>query len=488
MKASVAIEVSEKWLKVGVVRSSARGEQLTDWSIRSIAPMDDNKITRTIIGIFRELKLNPNQIIISLPRNLVTVRNVHLPSQDPTEIAQMIDLHIVRIVPYHKQDALWTHQRLEVDEIGHSKVLVAIVHRDVISNQIKMLASAGWQVDHVFLSSSGILESILERHKSSPKADELCLALDIDSTITDLIMFSGKKLLSSRYIPLLSNQLADRAGCAKLASEIKQSLRLFEKEEPRRKPVRTYLSGASACFSTLGDLLKQELGIPVINLDISPAIISQNNNVEEQKIAKDVSLSAVTQLAGGLSRPRLSFVPPELEIRRMLKQKTRELLLLGGTCLYLLIVICGIFVTRMYQQQSYLEALEYRYEEVSSEIGDLVSISDKVQWIRSYIQDRQIYLEYLAQLHRIIPSGLAIRFLSINEENQGVVRGQANRLSDIFKLISALEEMNLVGDIQTKYTRKKTLRESGVNRDITEFELGLQILPDQTGYSDREGS
>ena len=116
MRPTVVVEISERWLKLIAGRPAAR--QAVHGAAKPIQGLSDEQITQALGSMLQELKLKVRQVTMCLPRNLVTVRNLHLPSQKPAEIAQMIDLNIVRMVPYRKEEVVSSYRLLGVDDIG----------------------------------------------------------------------------------------------------------------------------------------------------------------------------------------------------------------------------------------------------------------------------------------------------------------------------------------------------------------------------------
>ena len=192
----------------------------------------------------RDLRVTPKPLVVCLPRNLVTMRNLHLPSQDPAETAEMIDLNIVRLVPYRKEEVLSGHQVVGADEVGYSRVLLVIAHREIVKRQMNILASAGVSADQVYVSTHGAWSWVLARHQQDLQPQALYLLLDVDTACTDFVIFSKERVLFSRSIAVELAHLADDAGRTKLLSEIRQSLDLFQSEELPKKPEMLFLAGA----------------------------------------------------------------------------------------------------------------------------------------------------------------------------------------------------------------------------------------------------
>lgn len=470
VRVPAAVELGERWLKV-VTRPIARSPQSLDWVVKPIANLSNEQITQAVASAFRELRVKPKPLVVCLPRNLVTLRNLHLPSQNPEEIAQMIDLNLPRLVPYRKEEVLSSYQLVGTDEIGQTKVLLAIVHRELIQRQVKLLESAGLSVDQILLSSHGVWEWLLSSHQDDLHAQGLSLLLDVDAGFTDFIICSRDSLLFSRSIAIEPSQLTEPTGLSKLLGEVTQALAIFQSEERPEKPATLFLSGAHAAVGHLERSLGPPLELPVVRVHGPEARSRKGTPAPGREIPEEVSLTAVVAIASVERRKPLAFVLPEMQIQRALKERTRELVRLGSLGIYLLTAVCGVAMTRTHYQQAYLQNIRARHEAISRQIGELAVQSQRLELVKASLNERQLPLVYLAELQRIVPQDIAISFLSLDGQRRGVIRGHALRLSDVLTLITTLERSGRVGQVETKYARRKRLKD----QEITEFELALQV-------------
>lgn len=468
MRPAVVIEISERWLKMIVGRPSAR--QAVHGVVKPIQGLSDEQITQAVSGTLRELKLKARQVTLCLPRNLVTVRNLHLPSQAPAEIAQMIDLNIVRMVPYRKEEVVSNYRLLGVDEIGYSKVMLAIVHRELVKRYVSILEPAGLSVERISLSSHGAWRYLMTHQASAVGAEELVLLLEIDAAFTDCLLCSRDQLYFSRNLAVEAEQLTEEAGLTRLLSEINQSLEIFQNEEMNRRPAKVFISGAQAAAPMVERAVGEDLKIPVVRV-AAPIPQPWPGSPGASAVPATCSVSAPAQLLGSEPGQELGFILPEIQIRQFLKEKMRELVLAGSLTIFLLAVGVGFFLGRLYHQQAYLWQLQHRNAAIKHEIGDVVVQSRRIELVKSYLMARELPLRYLAELQRVVPAEVAIDFLSVDEQQRGVLRGQAIQLSDVFKLITTLENSRYLEQVDAKYTRRKKVHD----KEVTEFELTLKV-------------
>lgn len=462
MKVSVGINIDSQYLRFAAVKAYGPRPKVFHCAAEAIHSFNDQQITQALSDIIKKNKIKCRSLSLCISRNLVTVRNLHLPSQDKQEVIQMIDLNVARIVPYKKDEIVFGYQMLGLDEMNYTKTLLSIVKNDVIRRQTKIIEGAGLFVDGVGLSSHGAWEWVLENYKSELNQSDLYLLLDIDSAFTDFIIFSRANLLFTRSINVGASGMKDQQGMVftRLIGEVKQSLIMFYNEEVNRKPSVMFISGAQV-KSDFGKMAEDELGLPAKAVP-SPL---------EKDIPSDVSLCAVAELAARHDDRQIYFILPELKISRSLRERTKDIIITGTAFLYLLTVICGIFLGRIYNQQNYLQGLKQDYARVEKELGGLLGQLSRIEIVRRELNKRNFPLIVLAQLQKVTPEEIAVNSIAMDDIGKVTVRGQAVLLSDVFKFIRTLEGQRCFKEVQTKYTRKKKVKD----KDLTDFELSFAL-------------
>lgn len=467
----IGIEISKQYMKLAAPRFRGKDTGRLNCIVEPITSLSDEQIAPRIARILRDERLKAKSAVICLPRDFITVRNLHLPSRDTREIAQMIDLHIGRIVPYKKEEIIFSHQFLGGDEMGYARVLLAIVQIESLRRQVKILEKAGFFIDDINLSSYGVWRWVIKNCQAEINPKDLYIILDIDSLFTDFIIFSQQGFLFTRSINIGVSGIQDteQAVLIKLIGELKQSLVIFYNEEINKKPVKIFLGGARTGIN-LVKALEAEFGIPVKSVSLPYSLETKTG---KRDIPADASLSALAGIMLEKDARSLSFVLPEIQIKKYIRDKARDLIVLGSFSIYIFSLLCAIFLGRIYNQQLYLKRLDQRYSLIEKETGDLIKQSKDMEFVKGYLAGRRLPLFIIYQLQKIVPSEITINFTSIDEEQNIILRGQAVELSDVFEFITNLERANHFDNIQTKYTRKKKIKE----KEITDFELGFRLRP-----------
>ena len=261
MRLPAAIEINEHDLKVVLARSFAK-QQVSDCIVQRIEGLTDAQISKAIADIFRKEKIKPKPLLVCIPRSLVTIRNLYLPSHDEAEIQQMLQLHISRIVPYQKEEVVYDYALLGVDAMNSTELILAIAHRDILKKHMNIVQGADLYIDTMSLSSCAVWERVMFAQKAETNISELYLILDADVSSTDFIICSHDHLLFTRGMTLDIEKCVRENQIMRLTGEVRQSLALFHSEETRKNPSKIFLSGAPA-IQQLEQVFKQEFEIPV---------------------------------------------------------------------------------------------------------------------------------------------------------------------------------------------------------------------------------
>lgn len=463
MRAGAALEINEHYLKLVAAESFVKQRQISDRVAKPISGLNEKQVTGLILSTLQDLKIKPHPLVLCIPRNLATVRNLHLPSQDKKEIAQMLQLHIARITPYKKEEMVFDYSILGSDEINYTKVMLAIVSREIIKRQIRILEAANLFVDRISLSSYGVWERVVSIQKQQIIPSEVYLTLDVDTDFADFIIFDREHLLFSRSIAVELKEMMQPADITKFIGEVRQSLVIFHSEESNKNPLKIFLSGA-AITEALQKTMQGEFDAPVECL-LAPF----------KGIPPTVSLTAISQFLLEVDEKGISFSLPEMQIKKALRDRTRELMILGSLAIYIFMSTFLYLWAKVGSSQSYLKRLSEHNGAVEREVGGLVRDYKRILFIKDFISNRRILSALLAELLKLTPQQISIDSVKVDEAGKVSIMGQSTQLSAVFKFITTIENSKYFKDASAKSTRTKKMDD----RDITKFEIVFSLTTEE---------
>ncbi len=470
MKNSITIEIGKSFLKIGVLAFSFKKASGGFFCItKFIASLDDTQVSKLLSNEFAKLKLKSGFLSLSLPRNLITVRILSLPSRVKEEIFKMVDLHMVRVVPYKKEEVTTCFSILDTNAMGFTKVLLCVAHKDIVKRYFRILTNANLSVDKIYMTSYGVWESILSKYKGEISPDKVYFGLDIGFDYADFIAFSKKYMLFTRNIAITSKQLSEQSGREKLIKEIKQTRIIFRSEYENIRPAKIFISGAIGNLKELSTDFEKQLEMPVTFLPLKQALISLKDR--QAKIDEGVSVTSLRELA--LDNPkRISLYIPELQVRKALREKTKDLIIAGPLFIYVFFIIWGLFLGRMYNRQHYLSKLQTRLESIHQDIGGLVKESKRIQSVKEVLKARNVPLFFFQEIYSLLPEKAAFKEIVIEASRKVILRGEAKSLADVFIFVNVLETSKWFKDIETGYTRTRKTSTG----EHTSFELILAFV------------
>lgn len=454
MKTKVIIELAETCLKVSIGRKVA---------VEPLVNTDSLAISAAINKILKQNKFSKDlDVFVVLSRNKITVRRVDLPSQEPKEIEQMLGLYLMRQIPYHKEEVCWAYQNLGFDGISNSHLILAVALKNVFKNAVSSFTSANILPESILMSSQGLLYYAAEAYKDKGSLPDAYLILDVDSNYSDLALVYNHKLGSSVVIPQGIEQLKSEQEKERYVIELKQALVALNNEIPEAKCERLFLTGAATSLPAF-----IEAGL-ARDFNLKAQYLS-TKEYDSFTLAglKDISLSAVLGFSLQVGKDDIRFVIPELQIKREMKFKMHQLLILGVCLVYILISLVGIGLVKLIQQQSYAASLKAQVASLSKDAKELDDIINKLKIAKQYVDPKASALFSLYELNRICPDSITITNYNWEWQKSFSFRGYALQIPDILAFTNTLSSSKIFKGAQNRYTRRRKLKD----KDVVDFEI-----------------
>lgn len=470
MNTTVVLEIGNVWLKVVVFKTAIGAAHLRGVLAKDVSGLSDDLVGHEIAEFLRGLNVKKSQnLVICFSRHSVTLRNLRIPSVNPSEIDDMIKLHVGRQVPYAKEEIVDGYSLIGRDTMGYSKIMLAIVHRENIRKIFRVLEAAELYSDRIELSSEGVLSWFARAVKPGElKPEDAFLILDIDNSSTDFIVASSSMLLFSRTIASGAEQLRDQEKWPRFLGEMKQTMVISQGEEILQKPVRVYLVGVVGALQGLVSQIETEFNIPASVIQpLEGVAVGKDTAKTPSGVLEQLSFCSLFGLGLDLGRRKINFVLPEAQIRKALRERVRDIILLGSGVMYFILVVCGIYLEKLHNRKAFLELLINRYKTIAVQAGGLDEEVERVKKIKSKLDTDSIVLNYLLEMSKLLPSEIVLINFSFQKDDKVTIKGQAREMSDIFKFITTLENSPYFKDVQTRYTTRKKIK----GKDINEFEL-----------------
>ncbi|MFH0986378.1 MAG: pilus assembly protein PilM [Candidatus Omnitrophota bacterium] len=468
---AAGVEIGSDWLKIVQKDLSKNGKSFFHIKLMKLAQIKEC-VALELAHSFRDLKLNKQNVEVFIPRHQVTVRMLELPATDPKEISDMIALQVGKQTPYAREEILFAHKIIEAGVSGYTRVMLAIVARNIVHERMEVLSKAGLTVRRVAISSEGVLNWFRETYPGDMKlqSPQAILLIDVDSNYSDFIVIRNGRMVFTRNILIGANHLTQETGGwhEKLVTELKLSLERCHVEEKNAQIVKAYLSGAGPNIKGLDGVLSAALGVGVENTDPLKDFYSQS--VIKNSRDENLKFVSMTQLLGVSLDDKESFMdltPPEQKVQSVMERKTKQLTVMGLLIVAIVTGISFLCLTNVHTQSAYLEKLKKTISHTAEEAERIDKMRVVIDLVEERLDSRGSSLGFIEEIYRLTPKEISLTDIDIDEKRTVVLKGCGAAMSDVFKYVKILEGSDLFENVKTAYTRIKNDKDA----KFSEFEI-----------------
>jgi len=401
-------------------------------------------------------------VVICLPRQAVNVRLFDLPSGDPQEIADMVDLQIARQTPYSRDEIVFDYRVFRSDKDGYTRVMLVIAQTGVVRQKYRFLEEAGLSVSLVSTSTDGWLAALqdgkLAFHQRAAGATAF---LDIDATSSDLVVLNQGVPLFSRNLSVGASQLiaGDERLRDKAMQEISMALETFRNEVPSVSIVALALPGTAGENQALARQLEVALGLEIV--PVTGAGADAYDKAGPDAVA--VALTGIVGAAAAPERLQINLTPESVRLRKSVTVKARQLTTMAILVMAVVGLLSLFVMSRINRKQVYLDELKAMIGQTTVEADRVEAMRRKVVMVSDRVAISMIPARALVELLGLAPDTMAFTSIVISDASQLVCRGTAETVADTVKLVNAMEASVVFRNV------KSTRTVSGKER--TEFEI-----------------
>ncbi len=482
---TTVFQLDSNWLRLIQVKTLKHEKKISMIKAVEITSLTDESIALKISSLASELEINSRYLILSIPRHFTTTRNLDLPSANPLEIKDMIELQIGKQTPYASDEVIKDYQILGSNADGYSRVLLVIVHRDIVDRYFKILDSAGLKVQKVSFSSEGLLswKNLVFREK--PPAEKVHILIEVDYDTSDFEVVLNDKLVFGRSISLGFSQIPGQLEIwqKKFVEEINHSIYAYQNEIMGKEIDKIIISRPRLVGDSLDKaVLEKEFGSPVEIIDqfqdvpMTEEGVSSYNNL----VRTDLSFASLIGLGLPVGEHKIDLVPQEHQIGKAVKEKGKDLYIMGILLVFILVAFSGVFLGRMYNKEHYLGQLKQRLNEIQNKTKELNGMIRGIETIKDRVYTRGLSLNLLYEVHKVVSPEIHLVSISFDGKENLTLRGESNEMSEVFNFVNKLEESAYFQNVKSKYATKHKVED----KEITEFEISCP-LADKYKISDK---
>lgn len=469
----VGIDLSTTSLKISHVRvSPPNKKEIISLVAENVTGVSDADIAKAISVRFHALKLKNAKIIDVLPSNLAITKNIEIPSVNPREIREIINLQAGRHTPYSREEIIVDYIDLGTYKRNYTKVLLVIVARSVVKRHFDIIEKAGVKLDRVGFAPEGFVRLSSRVFKLDAEPHPVSI-IHIDDNFTDFSIAFKNKVLFVRSIPLgaLHLKAEKEKSQTRFVEEIKKSFEAYQSEDIEKGTSSIVILGAVEDSQSLEVALADALHLQVKSLSYLKNLLLSAEALKNAASLASVSfLNSIAPIMS-LDELKLDLVPQEIKLKKSFAERARDLVKTGIFSFIIFVLLFSLFISRIYFRGLYLKKLETKFALLDKDAKALEAKFSKIMLVKSYLSGRGFSLEILTELYKLVP--LEMELVEIKFDGQGKlsIKGTAESMSVVFALVDSMEKSEFFADVKTKYTTK---RKEG-KKDVSDFEIIAQL-------------
>jgi hypothetical protein len=447
--------------------------EIVDLFSKQTAGLSDPDIVGIISGYFKGVKTKNPLIINTIPCHMVMTKNIEVPSVDPGEIREIVNLQASRHTPYSRDEIVIDYMVTSVSEHKYTKILLIIVTRNAVKRQFDILDKAGVSLDKVLLASECFTLSMPGVLKIDTENSPMAM-INIDDSLTDFTIVLKKKAIFIRSIPIGTRHFLSEKEKYEVMflEEARKSIESYKSENIDAVPKELILTGALENIKDLALVMERVLEIPIRLVPYLNGIAIRKGALKDTQSFKVVSFVNAIACLWASDIARVNLIPEEIKIRKAVEERGRDLVKTGSIVITALVLIFLILANKIYYKGAYLNEMKSRYQLLNNEARELEKDFNYVNLMKHYLSRRGFALKVLAELYDIVPIDMELSDIRYEAEGGFSVRGTTEQISCVFTFVEAMNKSIYFSDVKTRYTRKR--KEAG--KDLTDFEVTSSLI------------
>jgi len=467
----IVFEIGKKFVKALWGTSILKDVQIAGIANRALKSNSPEELEKTVSSIVDEKfykKYKP--LVLSIPRNQTTLRNLKFPAKDKKELDDIISLHLTQEVPYAREEIIHNYELVKKDAAGFSNVILGIMHRQTLVKQFSLFEKIGLYPDNILLSTFGVMAFLMKGRFANRAEAGIRACVDVGDDFTDFFVFKGNQILFSRSIAVNNEYLKNEANVSKFVAELRQAL-IVSRVGKAQDIEKLYMTGIKRSDTKLEESVEKLFKIKVETINPGDVIKALKGIKNIDGILTKTSMVPLLGIAVEPLTSKFNFVLPEAKLRRDARQMTKNLFVTGGIILYLIVVSLMFFVGKIFSKEAYLNKVETEVRILQQANKRPLKELAKVKTIQNFTKYQDSFLCYYHELAKIVPKNITIDRLTYNKKKELAIVGRGTDMGEVFKFVRNLNSAKIFGEAELRYSRKAS-KSSG---DFNEFNVSCRL-------------
>ncbi|MBP9854966.1 MAG: pilus assembly protein PilM [Candidatus Omnitrophica bacterium] len=463
-KLQYLIEFTDAYIKVcqGVMQPD--GLVVLKADVVPVENMADPKIIQELTKRFNFNDIKDDNLIISIPRRQVILKQLSLPSQNDQELRRMISLQISAHVPFNREDIVFDYSILEKDTNGYAAVLVAVINKPVIQHYLEMLHKMNVYPQKIFIRSFGVAEYFYWTQKGN-NTSALSVVIDVDTGGSEICFCQDGALLFSRHINVGYESLTE-TEIGRFVDQVMLTFGAYRKSYKNEDIAYVHIMASGDRGNQLMKYMsKLHPAITVIDKGPSIKLEKEVNMATIQE--KGISLAAIYGFMINSDKKYPNLLPVDIQNTKKLKVE-RKILVRFILALALTVAVSAVSLgLKLREDRLYLEGLEDQLTDAKKGMSEIEKQSVLIRFFDEKIKSKILFADVMSELYRLTPADISYQSLEMTQQGLLIIQGFSQNGSTVSQLQGQLVNSGFFKEVTLQYATKRKI----FTQDYTDFRI-----------------
>ena len=417
------------------------------------------------------------ETLIANPTHLSTIRLFTLPSVDPNEVRDIVELQAEKHTPYAKEEILTDFIILEKERGGYSRVLLVIAHQDVVHRSVRLAELSNVMLERVACEAEGLVNwfHAVRRGEVKVSSSAAVLVIEVDGTTTTLLVMQRGQPYFHRNFAFGMEQLHQdptQAG-QRLVGELQRSIEAVEAEAGAAKITDILLTGRVERLQELKTLIESGLNLPVhVAAPWAGAQLSETAAASAERLP-DLSFASLVGLA--LAPSRIDLTPKASKLRQVFESRARAVVVVACQVSAVLVLVSLFVIGRALKEQRYYQQLQKLYQANAPAALKIEEGFTQINFVRERLRHQGELLNLVDALAKLSPKGVQWDALTFTQGEALILKGESEALPRVYEFVASLSNAGLFGTVPTPRVSQRKTGEG--EQGVTDFEIRCPLVP-----------
>ena len=472
----LGVTLTESGLKIAQVEVSGSTPKVKNIKFYSTATLSSKDVISVIRKAFKKINIKKENILFSIPPDMVSTKNIDIPSVDNEEIKSIVDLQACRHTPLSRHEIQVGYINLGVYKESFTKVLLVIANKDQLKAKMSLFEYAGIKITDVVFAP----ESVANFYESSDEITtkgvdgEITGVIDIDEHTTEFVFIKNGLAVFSRSIPIGKFHISDQEDSSlnNLVEELQKTVESYQSEGIAEVPKNFFISyeddQADILQRSLEERLKWNVGISSY---FDKVKIKRKTLKKIDSTCLLVSFLDVIAVSGFAKVAQVSLMPEEVLAQKHIADQGREVLKMAMLAFVVVILLALILSVKIYFKSMFLNKIEKEYVDTKKKVVFLEKKKDQTNVLNKFFELRMVSLDVINELYNIAPQEVYLTAINFEENGNIRINGISDTAAIVFNLGTKLKESELFTNVNIKSTTSR--KDHG--KDVSAFEIVFKV-------------